>query len=196
MLNDQKSLSAQIAQTVKITDKNLKDLTILLSQEEVEQGVKEIAKKINGYFGAEETLYLICVLKGSAMFFADLAKHLVMPVQMEFIRLSSYGDDDKSSGRMKSIDLNLPILEGKNVLIIEDIIDTGYTAKFLLNLLEAEHRPNDLKFAAFLNKAVARQVNIEPDFYSYNVDDKFLIGYGLDYKGYFRNLPYVGYFNS
>ena len=117
-----------------------------------------------------------------------------MPTQLEFIRLSSYGDDDKSSGRVKSIDMNLPILEGKNILIVEDIVDTGYTAQFLTNILKAEQRPKTLKFAAFLNKECARKVDFEPDFYSYVVDDKFLVGYGLDYKGYYRNLPYVGYF--
>ena len=175
-------------------DKQLKDLTILLDEKKIQQGVKKIADEINASFPEDETLYLICVLKGSVMFYVDLIKHLKMPTQLEFIRLSSYGDDDKSSGRVKSIDMNLPILEGKNILIIEDIVDTGYTANFLTNILKAEQRPKTFKFAAFLNKECARKVDFTPDFYGYVVDDKFLVGYGLDYKGYYRNLPYVGYF--
>jgi len=178
-----------------IVDKELKDLKVLLDEKAVAHGVAKIADEINNTFPADETLHLICVLKGSVMFFVDLIKHLKMPTQLEFIRLSSYGDDDKSSGRVKSIDMNLPILEGKNVLVVEDIVDTGYTAQFLVNLLKAEQRPKTLKFAAFLNKECARQVEFKPDFYSYIVGDNFLVGYGLDYKGYYRNLPYIGYFN-
>ncbi len=177
-----------------IIDKQLKDLTVLINETQITQGVLKIAQEINNSFPNDETLHLICVLKGSVMFFVDLIKHLKMPTQLEFIRLSSYGDDDKSSGRVKSIDMNLPILEGKNILIVEDIVDTGYTAQFLTNLLKAEQRPKIIKFAAFLNKECARKVDFHPDFYSYIVEDKFLVGYGLDYKGYYRNLPYVGYF--
>ena len=179
-----------------VIDKQLKDLTILIDEKKVQQGVLKLADEINAAFPLDEPLYLICVLKGSVMFYVDLIKHLKMPTQLEFIRLSSYGDDDKSSGRVKSIDMNLPILEGKNILIVEDIVDTGYTAQFLTNILKAEQRPKKFKFAAFLNKECARKVDFEPDFYAYIVDDKFLVGYGLDYKGYYRNLPYVGYFVS
>lgn len=177
-----------------IIDKDIKDLTVLINEKQVEQGVAKIADEINNAFPSDETLNLICVLKGSIMFYVDLVKRLKMPTQLEFIRLSSYGDDDKSSGRVKSIDMNLPILEGQNILIVEDIVDTGYTAQFLTNILKAEQRPKCLKFAAFLNKECTRQVDFHPDFYSYIVDDKFLVGYGLDYKGFYRNLPYVGYF--
>ncbi len=177
-----------------VVDKDIKDLTVLIDEKKVQEGVLKTAEEINNAFPQDEVLHIICVLKGSIMFFVDLIKHLKMPTQLEFIRLSSYGDDDKSSGRVKSIDMNLPILEGKNILIVEDIVDTGYTAQFLTNILKAEQRPKELKFAAFLNKECARKVDFEPDFYSYVVDDKFLVGYGLDYKGFYRNLPYVGYF--
>lgn len=177
-----------------VVDKDIKDLTVLIDEKKVQEGVLKTAEEINNAFPQDEVLHIICVLKGSIMFFVDLIKHLKMPTQLEFIRLSSYGDDDKSSGRVKSIDMNLPILEGKNILIVEDIVDTGYTAQFLTNILKTEQRPKKLKFAAFLNKECARKVDFEPDFYSYVVDDKFLVGYGLDYKGFYRNLPYVGYF--
>ena len=177
-----------------VVDKDIKDLTVLIDEKKVQEGVLKTAEEINNAFPQDEVLHIICVLKGSIMFFVDLIKHLKMPTQLEFIRLSSYGDDDKSSGRVKSIDMNWPILEGKNILIVEDIVDTGYTAQFLTNILKTEQRPKKLKFAAFLNKECARKVDFEPDFYSYVVDDKFLVGYGLDYKGFYRNLPYVGYF--
>lgn len=177
-----------------IVDKELKDLKVLLDEKAISLGVAKIAEEINNSFPLDETLYIICVLKGSVMFFTDLVKQLKMHTQLEFIRLSSYGDDDKSSGRVKSIDMHLPILEGKNILIIEDIVDTGYTAQFLTGLLKAEQRPKTLKFAAFLNKECARQIEFQPDFYAYIVGDNFLVGYGLDYKGFYRNLPYIGYF--
>ena len=175
-------------------DKKLTDLKILIDEETVQTGVKKLADEINATLPLDETLYIICVLKGSIMFYADLARHLKMPTQMEFIRLSSYGDDEKSSGRMKTIDLNLPILQDKNILLVEDIVDTGYTAQFVTNILKAEQRPKIFKFAAFLNKECARCVDFEPDYFAYEVDDKFLVGYGLDYKGFYRNLPYIGYF--
>lgn len=175
-------------------DRKLTDLKILIDEETVQAGVQKLADEINATLPLDEPLYIICVLKGSIMFYADLARRLKMPTQMEFIRLSSYGDDEKSSGRMKTIDLNLPILQDKNILLVEDIVDTGYTAQFVTNILKAEQRPKIFKFAAFLNKECARCVDFEPDYFAYEVDDKFLVGYGLDYKGYYRNLPYIGYF--
>ena len=128
------------------------------------------------------------------MFCADLVKHFSHPVQMEFIRISSYGHEQKSSNNLQAIDLTLPNLHDKNVLIVEDIIDTGLTARFLTDLFKIKHHPKKLAFVALLNKKCARQIDIEPDFYGFEIDDKFVVGYGLDYKGYYRNLPYIGYF--
>ena len=175
-------------------DRKIEDLKILFTQEQIEQKTKELADKINKDCGSDSELVLICVLKGSTMFCCDLAKYLKMPVEMEFIRVSSYSNTKTSSGNVQAIDLTLPNLEDKNVLIVEDIIDTGCTMEFLINILCRTHKPKNLKVVTFLNKKIARKVNIEPDYYGFDIDDKFVVGYGLDYEGYMRNLPYIGYF--
>ena len=175
-------------------DKDINDLKVLISEEEIQKKLVELAKNIEGVFPKDEVIYVICVLKGSTMFTVDLVKHFNNPIQMEFIRISSYGHEQKSSNNLQAIDLTLPNLQDKNVLIVEDIIDTGLTARFLTDLFKIKHHPKKLVFTSLLNKKCARQIDIEPDFYGFEVDDKFVVGYGLDYKGYFRNLPYIGYF--
>ena len=177
-------------------DKDIKDLKVLISEEQIQEKLKVFASDIEKVFPKDEEIYVICVLKGSVMFCADLVKHFSHPVQMEFIRISSYGHEQKSSNNLQAIDLTLPNLHDKNVLIVEDIIDTGLTARFLTDLFKIKHHPKKLTFVALLNKKCARQIDIEPDFYGFEIDDKFVVGYGLDYKGYFRNLPYIGYFPS
>ncbi len=168
------------------------DLKILFSEEEIQKTIQSLGEKINKDYGDEE-LYLICVLKGAVMFMTDLSKHLKMPVDMEFIRLSSYGSGFTSSGKVNAVDISLPDLNEKNVLIIEDIIDTGHTAKFLMDFLNHNFKTKSLKFCSLLDKKIKREVNIDPDYYGLEVDDKFLVGYGLDYDGFYRNLPYIGY---
>lgn len=168
------------------------DLKILFSEEEIQKTIQSLGERINKDYGDEE-LYLICVLKGAVMFMTDLSKHLKMPVDMEFIRLSSYGSGFTSSGKVNAVDISLPDLNEKNVLIIEDIIDTGHTAKFLMDFLNHNFKTKSLKFCSLLDKKIKREVNIDPDYYGLEVDDKFLVGYGLDYDGFYRNLPYIGY---
>ena len=164
----------------------------LLTEEQIQEAIKKLAEELNEIY-KDQMVYLICVLKGSVMFMADLAKYLKMPVKMEFIRLSSYGSGTKSSGKVNAVDISLPDLNGKNVLIIEDIIDTGHTAKFLVDFLNHNFKFNDLKFCALLDKKVKRAVDIDADYYCFEVDDKYLVGYGLDIDGCFRNLSYIGY---
>ncbi len=177
-------------------DRKVEDLKILFSKEEIENKIIELADKINKDFGTKDDLTLVCVLKGSSIFCCDLSKHLKMPVQMEFIRVSSYGNTQTSSGHVQAMDLTLPNLENKNVLIVEDIIDTGCTMQFLIDMLCRTHKPKNLKVVTVLNKKIARKIPIEPDYYGFEVDDKFVVGYGLDYEGYMRNLPYIGYFEN
>jgi hypoxanthine phosphoribosyltransferase len=168
------------------------DLNILLTEAELQNKIAELAKSLNDFYNNEE-LYLICVLKGSVMFTVDLAKHLKMPVRMEFIRLSSYGSGFTSTGKVSAVDIALPDLNGKNVLIVEDIIDTGHTAKFLVDFINHNFKPKTLKFCSLMDKKCKREVDIDADYYCFEIDNKFLVGYGLDYDGYFRNIPYVGY---
>ena len=168
------------------------DLKMLFKPEAIQEAISKLSNRLNSLYGEEE-LYIICVLKGSVMFTADLVKHLNMPVKMEFIRLSSYGSSMTSSGKVNAVDISLPDLNGKNVLIVEDIIDTGHTAKFLIDFINLNFRVKTLKFCSLLDKKIKREVEIEADYYCFEVDDKFLVGYGLDYDGYYRNLPYIGY---
>lgn len=177
-------------------DRKVEDLKILFSKEEIENKIIELANQINEDFGTKDDLTLVCVLKGSSIFCCDLSKHLKMPVQMEFIRVSSYGNTQTSSGHVQAMDLTLPNLENKNVLIVEDIIDTGCTMQFLIDMLCRTHKPKNLKVVTVLNKKIAQKIPIEPDYYGFEVDDKFVVGYGLDYEGYMRNLPYIGYFEN
>ena len=168
------------------------DLKVLLTEEQIQEKVFELASRLNEKYKNDE-LYLICVLKGSVMFLTDLAKHLKMPVKMEFIRLSSYGSKFQSTGKVNAVDIALPDLNDKNVLIIEDIIDTGHTAKFLVDFINLNFKPKSFKFCSLMDKKCKREVNINADYYCFEVDDKFLVGYGLDYDGYYRNIPYIGY---
>ena len=168
------------------------DLKVLFAEDEIQAAVRNLAGKINNIYSSEE-LYLICVLKGSVMFMVDLSKHLKMPLRMEFIRLSSYGSGFTSTGRVSAVDISLPDLNDKNVLIVEDIIDTGHTAKFLVDFINHNFKPKTLKFCSLLDKKCKREVDIDADYYCFEIDDKFLVGYGLDYDGYYRNIPYIGY---
>ena len=168
------------------------DIKPLITEEEIQTEIKKLAEKLNDIY-KEKEIYLICVLKGSVMFMADLAKLLKMPVKMEFIRLSSYGSGTSYSGKVNAVDIKLPDLNDKNVLIIEDIIDTGHTAKFLVDFLNHNFKFKDLKFCALLDKKVKRAADINADYYCFEVDDKFVVGYGLDIDGLYRNLPYIGY---
>ena len=164
------------------------DLKELFTENEIQLAIEKLGEKLNAIYGEEE-LYLVCVLKGSILFMTDLSKHLKMPLKMEFIRLSSYGSGFTSTGRVSAVDISLPDLNDKNVLIIEDIIDTGHTAKFLMDFLQHNFKPK----TSLLDKKCKREVDINADYHCFEVDDKFLVGYGLDYDGYYRNLPYIGY---
>lgn len=175
-----------------IDEKNIK---VLFEANKIQEAIKSLGQKLNGLYKGEE-LYIICVLKGSVMFTADLVKHLTMPVKMEFIRLSSYGSGTVYSGKVNAVDISLPDLNGKNVLIVEDIIDTGHTAKFLVDFLNHNFKVKDLKLCSLLDKKIRREVDINADYYCFEVDDKFLIGYGLDLDGYYRNIPYIGYLDK
>lgn len=168
------------------------DLKILFSAEQIQEKVSETAKVLNEFYQGEEVT-AVCVLKGGVIFAADLVRHLNMPLKIEFIRLSSYGSRTKTTGKVNAVDILLPDLNDKNVLIIEDIVDTGFTAKFLVDFINSNYHVKSLKFCSFLDKKATRKVDINPDYYCFEVDDRFVVGYGLDYAGDYRNLPYIAY---
>ena len=175
-------------------DKNIKDLKVLIDEKSLSKRVEELAKEINSHYPKNETLTLICILRGAVMFFTELAKHLEMPLKMEFVSLSSYGNSQKSSGKVKSLNIDLPDFENQNVLIVEDIIDTGLSLDFLMNFISHHCKAKSVKLAVLFDKKCARKFDIKPDFAAYEIDDKFIVGFGLDYCGLYRNLNYVGYF--
>lgn len=168
------------------------DILPLFSKDEIQNRIKEVAQKINEELSGEE-VYMVCVLKGAVLFAMDLSKHLTMPLKMEFIRLSSYGTAKVSSGKVNAVDISLPDLNGKNVLIVEDIVDTGITAKFLLDFINNNFKTKRTLFCSMLDKKCFRKTEVEPDYVCFEIDNKFIIGYGLDYEGYYRNLDYIGY---
>jgi hypoxanthine phosphoribosyltransferase len=170
----------------------IEDLKVLFSEEQLQKRIKELATEMNKFYNGEEVI-AICVLKGAVMFATDLVKNLNMPIKMEFIRLSSYGSSTTTSGKVNAVDIKLPDLNGKNVIIIEDIVDTGLTAKFLLDFMACNFNTKSIKFCSLLDKKITRKVDVEPDYYGFEVDDKFVVGYGLDFDGYFRNLKYIAY---
>ena len=167
-----------------------KKINVLISAEEVARRVKELGEQISKDYEGKE-LHIICVLKGSIFFTCDLAKHITVPVTFDFISVSSYGDDQVSSGRVKIVkDLDEPI-EGKDVLIIEDIIDSGNTLRHLVDLLNSR-KTNSTKICTLLDKPERRVTDVEVDYVGFVIEDKFVVGYGLDDCQKLRNLPYVG----
>lgn len=171
---------------------DINKLKVLYTEEQIQSRIKTLADEMNEFFNGEEVI-AICVLKGAVLFAVDLIRHLNMPLKTEFIRLSSYNGGTATSGKVNAVDISLPDLNGKNVLIIEDIVDTGLTAKFLLDFMNCNFHTKSTKFCSLLDKKITRVADVEPDYYGFEVDDKFLIGYGLDYDGYYRNLRYIGY---
>ena len=168
------------------------DIKPVFTADMIEKRLEEMANILNEEYKNKE-IYVICVLKGSVLFTVDLVKKLTMPVKIEFIRLSSYGSDKISSGKVNAVDISLPDLNGKDVIVLEDIIDTGHTAQFLSSFLNHNFKLASYKFVSLLDKKCRREIDIDPDMYGFEIDDKFLVGYGLDLDGLFRNLPYVGY---
>ena len=162
----------------------------LINEEVVKNRIKELASMISkDYEGKEITL--ICILKGSIFFTCDLAKRLTVPVKFDFMSVASYGSGTESSGRVKIVkDLDDPI-EGKDVLVIEDIIDSGRTLSHLMKLLQVRN-PNSIKLCTLLDKPDRRVVDVNVDYTGFVIPDEFVVGYGLDYDQKYRNLPYIG----
>ncbi|MBI5756012.1 MAG: hypoxanthine phosphoribosyltransferase [Nitrospirae bacterium] len=161
----------------------------LIPQREIEKRVRELGTKITADYDGKELL-MICLLKGAYIFFADLVRNIQLPVMVDFMMVSSYGAGTTSSGSVKIIqDLSSPI-KGKDILIVEDIVDSGLTLSYLYKTLKAK-RPRSLKVCVLLDKVERRKHSIPIDYIGFTIPNKFIIGYGLDYQDKYRNLPYI-----
>ncbi len=162
-------------------------LQILFTPEEIKVAVKRLAREISRDYQDKNPIFL-GVLKGSFMFMADLIRNLDMPLEVEFVALSSYGQGTESSGKVNVVQDLRTSIKGRDILIIEDIIDTGITLNFLLEHLQCE-KPASLKICALFDKASCRQIPLSIDYLGLSVPDVFVVGYGLDYNEKFRHLP-------
>ena len=165
-------------------------LKVMISKEKLQERIIQLAEQINTDY-AGRSVHLVGILKGSVFFVCELAKHLSVPVTMDFMSVSSYGSETKSSGVVRLVkDLDEP-LEGKDVLVVEDIVDSGRTLSYLLENLSSRH-PATLKLCTLLDKPDRRVTNVFVDYTGFEIPDEFVVGYGLDYDQKYRNLPYIG----
>ena len=165
-------------------------IRVMYSEEEVDKRIRELGEQISKRYEGK-TVHMICVLKGGVFFMCELAKRITVPVSLDFMSVSSYGSDTKSSGVVKIIkDLDEP-LEGKNVIIVEDIIDSGRTLAYLIEVLK-QRNPKNIELCTLLDKPDRRVVDVDVEYVGFQIEDKFVVGYGLDYDQKYRNLPYIG----
>lgn len=167
--------------------------SILVSEKEIEEIVKEISERItNDYKDRDSKLLLLCILKGSVVFMGDLMKHINLPVEIDFMKVSSYGAGSKTSGSVNIVlDIHRNDLENVDIIIVEDIIDSGRTLSYLANYLTLKGAKS-VKTVTLLDKPSRREVDFVPDYTGKVIPDEFVVGYGLDYAEKYRALPYVG----
>ena len=163
---------------------------VLISEQEVKARIQELADQISKDYEGKE-LHIICILKGSIFFTCELAKRISVPVTLDFMSVSSYGSDTKSSGVIKiNKDLDESILE-RDILVIEDIVDSGNTLSYLLEMLQSR-KPSSMRLCTLLDKPERRRKPVQVDYTGFQIPDEFVVGYGLDYAQKYRNLPFVG----
>lgn len=165
-------------------------INVMFSEEEVNQKIRElgaqISKDLNG-----EPVKIICILKGASFFACELAKRITAPVFIDFMSVSSYGDETESSGVVRILKDLDDTIEGQNVLVVEDIIDSGRTLSYLLENLKSR-KAKSVKMCTLLSKPSRRVVDVQVDYIGYEIPDEFVVGYGLDYAQKYRNLPFIG----
>ena len=165
-------------------------ISVLLSEEEVDKRIQEIGEQISKDYAGEQ-VHLVCVLRGGVFFLCELAKRITVPVSLYFMSLSSYGQDTKSSGVVKIVkDLDDSLVD-KHVIVVEDIVDSGRTLSYLLEMLK-DRGPKSMKLCTLLDKPDRRVVDVKVDYTGFQIPDEFVVGYGLDYAQKYRNLPYIG----
>jgi len=163
---------------------------VLYSEEQIQGKIKELGELLSTDYEGKNPL-VICVLKGAFIFMADLVKQIRVPLEIDFMAVSSYGQSTKSSGVVKIIkDLDVSV-EGRHIIIVEDIIDSGLTLSYLIDVLERRNAKT-ISVVALFNKPARRTVELEPDYAGYVLPDEFVVGYGLDYAEKYRNLPFIG----
>lgn len=179
---------------MSLTHRNAPAPKVLISREEIEHRIAEMAAQINLDYADSEKLIAVGVLKGSVFFLVDLLKHLEVPVAVDFFQTSSYGNSTEAGEVRIRKDLDLSI-RGADVLLIEDIVDTGYTLRTILDLLRFRGA-RTVRLCALLDKPSRRRVEVPIDYKGFSIDDHFVIGYGLDYAEHYRNLPYIGIYEG
>ncbi len=165
-------------------------VTVLLSEEEVDRRIKEIGEQISRDYEGK-SVHLICVLRGGSFFMCELAKRITVPVSLDFMSVSSYGGDTKSSGVVRIVKDLDDSLKDKDVIVVEDIVDSGRTLSYLLEMLR-DRGPKSLRLCTLLDKPERRVTDVKVDYTGFAIPDKFVVGYGLDYDQKYRNLPYIG----
>jgi len=163
---------------------------VLLTEEQIQRRIAELGAQISADYAGKE-LHLIGVLRGAVMFMADLMRHLTIPCSCDFIAIASYGMDTKSSGVVRILKDLDDSIQGKHVLIVEDIVDTGLTLNYILNLIRSRN-PASVRVCALLDKPERRIVPVEIHYLGFTIPNRFVVGYGLDYAQKYRNLPYIG----
>ncbi len=163
---------------------------VMLTEEEVDAKIQQIGEQISRDYAGKQ-VHLVCVLKGGSFFMCELAKRITIPVSLDFMSVSSYGGETTSSGVVRIVkDLDEP-LAGKDVLVVEDIVDSGRTLSYLLEMLK-DRKPASLRLCTLLDKPDRRVVDVKVDYTGFQIPDEFVVGYGLDYDQRYRNLPYIG----
>ena len=165
-------------------------IRVLVSEEEIEKRILQMAKDISEFYQGEP-VHLVSVLKGGVFFTCELAKRLTIPVSIDFMSVSSYGDGTKSSGVVKVIKDLDEAIEGKHVLVVEDIVDSGRTLSYLMDNLKSR-KSKSLHLCTLLDKPERRVTDVHVDYTGFEIPDEFVVGYGLDYMQHYRNLPYIG----
>ena len=165
-------------------------IRVLLPEEEVDARIQEIGDQISRDYAGKQ-VHLVCVLKGGSFFMCELAKRISVPVSLDFMSVSSYGSDTKSSGVVKIVKDLDESLKDKDVVVVEDIVDSGRTLSYLLEMLR-DRGPRSLRLCTLLDKPERRVVEVKVDYTGFQIPEQFVVGYGLDYDQRYRNLPYIG----
>ena len=165
-------------------------IRVLLSEEEVDARIQAIGRQISKDYEGKQ-VHLICVLKGGSFFMCELAKRITVPVSLDFMSVASYGNETKSSGVVRIVKDLDESLKDKNVIVVEDVVDSGRTLSYLLEVLRSRE-PKSLRLCTLLDKPERRVVDVKVDYTGFRIPDEFVVGYGLDYAQKYRNLPYIG----